>query len=96
VLEAASADVGPVWRGGYLARRRAALAALLRGDLRGHALVKDLHNRRVQLALALRRERHARDPRARARARVEVERLRSAVHRLRDELLRLEIATGVS
>ncbi|HET6637540.1 MAG TPA: PrsW family glutamic-type intramembrane protease [Gemmatimonadota bacterium] len=95
-LEAESAVVGPDWPGGYLARRRAALAALLRGDLRGHALVKDLHNRRVQLALALRRERHARDPRARARARVEVERLRSAVHRLRDELLRLEIATGVS
>jgi RsiW-degrading membrane proteinase PrsW (M82 family) len=90
-LETEEGVVGSGTPGGYLMRRRVAAAALLKGDLRGHALVKDLHNRRVQLALALRRERHARDPRAQARARDEVERLRTAVHRLRDERLRLEI-----
>jgi hypothetical protein len=95
-LEAESAVAGSAAPDGYLARRRTALGALLRGDLRGHALVKDLHNRRVQLALALRRERNARDSRDRERAGAEVERLRSALHRLREERLRLEMEEGAA
>ncbi|HEY7471003.1 MAG TPA: PrsW family glutamic-type intramembrane protease [Gemmatimonadota bacterium] len=70
---------------GYLARRRAALAALLRGDLRAHAAEKALHNRRVQLALARWRERRTDDPARQARARAEVESLRAAVRRLQEE-----------
>lgn len=91
-----SAIVGPGEPAGYLSRRRAALAALLRGDLHGHAILKDLHNREVQLALARRRERHARDARARDRAREEVDRLRSAVHRLREERIRWSSGEGAT
>lgn len=93
---ATEAAAGPGEPGGYVSRRRAALGALLRGDFHGHAMLKDLHNRRVQLALARRRERHARDPRTQARAGAEVERLRSAVHRLREERFRWETDRGVT
>jgi RsiW-degrading membrane proteinase PrsW (M82 family) len=76
----------PVLAGGYVARRRAALAALLRGDLRTHAAAKALHNRRVQLALARWRERRTHDPARRERAHAEAERLRAAVRQLQEEL----------